>query len=65
MWTTKNPTHCPECSSEDIYLKKQSDKDEKINAKNTRLGVWYCNKCGNIIGRRMNQYENDIDENSI
>ena len=65
MWTTKNPTHCPNCSCEDIYLEKESDKDEKINKEIVHLGVWYCNKCGNMIGRKMNQYENDIDENSL
>ena len=65
MWTTKNPTHCPQCLSEDIYLEKLYDKDEKINNKIMHLGVWYCNKCGNMIGRKMNQYENDIDENSL
>lgn len=65
MWTTKTPTHCPKCSSEDIYLDKPFVKDEKANKKITHLGIWYCKRCGNLVGRKMNQYENDIDENSL
>ena len=65
MWTIKNPTHCPKCLSEKVCLEKISDKDEKIKKEISLLGVWYCTECGNMIGRKMNQYENDIDEKSL
>lgn len=67
MFTTKNPTHCPECLSKDIYLgNKEFIKDAFGNDTDiVRLGIWFCNKCGNLIGRKMNQYENDVDPDSI
>ena len=67
MFTTKDPTHCPKCMSEDIFLwnpiyqKDAEGKDTDI----VILGMWLCNACGEVIGRKMNQYENDVHENSV
>lgn len=67
MWTIQNPKHCPKCMSKNVIL---GDKVYKKDAegKNTDivvLGTWFCNDCGNLIGRKMNQYENDLDKDSL
>lgn len=67
MLTTKNPTHCPNCMSKDIYLGDKVFKKDK-NGEDTDtviLGAWFCNQCGDLIGRRMNQYENDLNPDSL
>ena len=63
--TTKFPTHCPKCSSEDLFLDKPHGKDKATNEKLKHLGVWYCEKCGYTIGRKINQYENELEDNSF
>lgn len=67
MHTTKNPTHCPKCLSKNITLAdKIFKKDSQGEDTDTViLGMWFCNECGNVLGRKMSQYENDIDANSI
>lgn len=67
IYTDKNPSHCPKCMSENIELTDKHFKKDMNGKKNNRpfLGIWMCNNCGNVIGRRMNEYENEIDENSL
>lgn len=67
MWTTKNPSHCPKCMSKKIYLgDKVYIKDADGNDTDiVRLGAWFCNECGELIGRKMNQYENDLNPDSL
>ena len=67
MFTTKNPTHCLKCQSKDIFLgdvtyKKDANGEETNTAV---LGVWFCNHCGEVLGRKMSQYENDLDPKSL
>lgn len=67
MFTTENPSHCPKCMSKNIYLGNKVFKKD-ANGEDTDivvLGVWFCNECGNLIGRKMSQYDNDIDKNSL
>ena len=61
--TTKSPTHCPKCMSEDLIFDKPSGTKESVNEKLKHLGIWYCEKCGYTVGRKINQYENELDEN--
>ena len=63
--TTKSPTHCPKCSSKNLYFDKPYEKNKAINEKLKHLGGWYCEECGHTIGRKINQYENELDENSF
>ena len=28
-------------------------------------GIWFCNNCGSLLGRKISQYENEIDKNSV
>jgi hypothetical protein len=44
-----------------VYKKDAYGEDTDI----VILGTWFCNKCGDIIGRKMSQYENDLDERSL
>ncbi|MBD5530779.1 MAG: hypothetical protein HDQ98_01065 [Lachnospiraceae bacterium] len=67
MFTIQDPSHCPKCQSKNIYLEPRLYKKDNFG-KDTDiviLGMWLCSECGNILGRKMNQYENDIDANSI
>lgn len=67
MFKFEDPSHCPKCQSKNIYLEPSVFKKD-MSGKETDtvvLGMWFCNKCGNILGRKMNQYENDIDPDSI
>jgi hypothetical protein len=67
MWTTQNPTHCPKCMSKDIILGNRVYKKD-VYGEDTDiviLGTWFCNECGNVIGRKMSQYDNDLDEESL
>ena len=63
--TTKFPTHSPKCSSKDLFFDKPYGKNKAINENLTHLGEWYCKKCGYTIGRKLNQYENELEENSF
>lgn len=59
--TSKKPSHCPECESQEVSLENKMYNDGKVN-----LGIWLCNKCGYIIGRKMSVFDdNEIDERSI
>lgn len=67
MYTTKDPTHCPKCKSENISLANKIFKKDK-NGEDTDiviLGVWFCNECGELIGRKTSQYENDLNPESL
>lgn len=67
MWTQKEPTHCPQCKSTDIYLGDKKYKKD-VWGEDTDivvLGAWFCNNCGNLLGRKMSQYENDLDSDSL
>lgn len=67
MWTSEEPTHCPSCMSKDIYLADKVYKKDAFGEDTdiVILGTWFCTKCGNLLGRKMNQYENDLDPNSL
>ncbi|GAA0265134.1 hypothetical protein GCM10008922_25260 [Faecalicatena contorta] len=67
MWTTQNPTHCPNCMSRNIVLGDKVYKKDVFGEDTdiVILGSWFCNDCGNLIGRKMNQYENDLDKESL
>lgn len=67
MFTTQNPNHCPKCMSKEIYLgDKIFKKDEDGEDTNiVILGTWFCNECGDVIGRKISQYENDLNPDSI
>lgn len=67
MFTTQNPNHCPNCQSKNISLGQKVYKKDVWgeDTDTVILGMWFCNECGNVLGRKMNQYENDIDRNSI
>lgn len=65
--TCKNPSHCPKCLSNNIDLFEKHFKKDK-NGKDTNIpiiGMWMCNECGDIIGRRINEFQNELDENSL
>ena len=67
MFTTKKPTHCPKCLSKNIFLGDKIFKKD-TNGEDTDiviLGAWFCNDCGNMLGRKMSEYENDLDPKSI
>ena len=29
------------------------------------MGMWFCNECGNVLGRKISQYQNEINPDSI
>lgn len=67
MFTTQDPTHCPKCQSKNICLGQKIYKKD-VYGEDTDiviLGMWFCNKCGNVLGRKMSQYENDVDPDCI
>lgn len=67
MRTTQDPTHCPKCMSKNIILGDKVYKKDVFGEETdiVVLGTWFCSECGNLIGRKMNQYENDLDEGSL
>lgn len=67
MFTTHNPTHCPKCNSKDIFLGDKIFKKDAFgqDTDTVILGTWFCNECGNLIGRRTSQFENDLDPESL
>ena len=67
MFTTQDPTHCPDCMSKDIILGDRVYKKDAFGEETDIiiLGTWFCNKCGNLIGRKISRYENDLNENSL
>lgn len=67
MFTTKNPSHCPKCSSKNVVLLNKTFKKDNQGEDTdiVILGMWFCNNCGDVLGRKISQYENDIDANSI
>lgn len=67
MFTFKEPSHCPQCQSKNISLGQKVLKKD-VWEEDTGIvigGTWFCNECGNILGRKVSQYENEIDPNSI
>lgn len=67
MFTFEDPDHCPRCQSRNIALGQKVYKKD-IWEEDTDIvigGMWSCNECGNVLGRKISQYENEIDENSI
>ena len=67
MWTTQNPTHCPKCGSKVLdFSPELCKKDENGEDTDKAIaGAWFCGKCGDLIGRKMNQYENDVNPDSL
>lgn len=67
MFTTQKPTHCPNCSSKNIFLGGKIYKQDVFgeDTDTVIMGTWFCNDCGTVIGRKMSQYENDLDPESI
>ena len=67
MFTTQNPTHCPKCKSKNIVLGARVYKKDAFGEDTDTiiLGTWLCNECGDVIGKKISQYENDLDENSL
>lgn len=67
MYTFGEPNHCPQCHSKSIVLGQKEYKKD-VWEEDTDIvisGTWFCNECGNVIGRKLSQYENEIDPNSI
>ncbi len=67
MFTTQDPTHCPKCQSKNICLGQKIYKKDMCGegTDTVILGMWFCNGCGNVLGRKMSQYENDVDPDCI
>lgn len=67
MFTFENPSHCPKCMSENVSLGDRVFKKDVWgqDTDTVILGTWFCNECGNLIGRRISQYENDINKDSL
>jgi predicted nucleic-acid-binding Zn-ribbon protein len=67
MYTEKEPNHCPKCLSKNLFLEPIRLKKDRqgMDTDTVTLGVWYCNKCGELVGRKMSEFYNDIDANSI
>ncbi len=67
MFTFEEPSHCPNCKSRNISLGQKVYKKD-VWEEDTDIvigGIWFCNECGNVLGRKISQYQNDIDRNSI
>ena len=67
MFTTQNPRHCPQCQSKNIILGQKVYKKD-VWEENTDIvigGMWFCNECGNMLGRKISQYQNEINPDSI
>ncbi len=67
MFTTQDPTHCPKCQSKNIYLGQKIYKKDMYgeDTDTVILGMWFCNECGNVLGRKMSRYENDVDPDCV
>jgi len=67
MSTFEEPSHCPKCQSKNISLgQRVYKKDEWGEDTNIVIsGMWLCNECGNVLGRKISQYQNEINRNSI
>ena len=67
MFTTQNPTHCPKCKSKNIFLGAKVFKKDVFGEDTDMviLGTWFCNECGDVLGRKMSQYENDLNPESL
>lgn len=65
--TSKNPEHCPKCKSKNICLINKVYKKDSSGKKTNipYLGMWICSDCGETIGRKMNEYENELEPDSI
>lgn len=67
MFTTQNPRHCSKCQSKNIILGQKVHKKD-VWGEDTDIvimGMWFCNECGYLLGRKISRYENEIDQNSI
>lgn len=67
MYTFEEPSHCPQCASKNIVLAYKTYKKD-VWGEDTDIvigGTWFCNECGNLLGRKVSRYENEIDPNSI
>lgn len=65
--TFEEPSHCPQCQSRNISLGQKVYKKD-VWGEDTDIvisGMWFCNECVNVLGRKLSQYENEIDRNSI
>lgn len=67
MFTFENPNHCPKCLSNNVTLGNRTFKKDIYGEETDTviLGMWFCKECGNVLGQKISQYENDIDTNSI
>lgn len=67
MFTFEDPSHCTKCQSKNIYLgQKVYKKDARGENTDTVIGgMWFCNECGSVLGRKVSQYENDIEPDSV
>jgi len=67
MIIRRDPEKCSCCGSRNIYLmgpcySKGRDGEYTDMAIS---GVWMCGDCANPLGRKLSQFENDIDEDSF
>lgn len=67
MVTFEDPDHCPHCQSRKISLGQKEYKKDVWGGDTDIVigGTWFCNECGNVLGRKISQYENEIDPRSI
>ena len=67
MFTSGKPSHCPRCQSKDIYLGQKVYKKDAWGEDTDVVigGMWFCKECGNVLGRKISRYENEIDPDSI
>lgn len=67
MFTFEDPSPCPSCQGNNIYLgQKVYKKDVRGEAIDIAIGgMWFCGECGNVLGCKVFQYENDIDSDSV
>lgn len=67
MFTTQNPSHCPNCQSKNIALGQKVYKKDVWgeDTDTVILGMWFCDECGNVIGCKIFECENDIASDSV
>lgn len=63
--TSKNPEHCPKCKSKKICLMNKVYKEDASGKKIPYLGMWICSECGETVGRKMNEFQNELNPDSI
>ena len=63
--TSKNPEHCPKCKSKNICLTNKEYKKDASGKRIPYLGMWICEECGETIGRKMNEFQNELKPDSI